>query len=54
MNNEQRLADAEGRLTRLQHAFVDEAYDADKRRQLADQIRETRDEIARLYRLMPA
>ncbi|MFJ9448179.1 hypothetical protein ACIRRH_41145 [Kitasatospora sp. NPDC101235] len=48
------IAAAEGRLTQLQHAFIDEAHDRGKRHTLAHQIRKTRDEIARLYELLPA
>ncbi|MFH8380654.1 hypothetical protein ACH4E7_06890 [Kitasatospora sp. NPDC018058] len=53
MTIEQQLAAAEARLTELQQAFVDEAYDHDKRRRLFDQIRETRGEITRLSSLQP-
>ncbi|WP_224274056.1 hypothetical protein [Streptomyces sp. LS1784] len=48
------IAVAEGRLSQLQQAFVDEAYDAAKRRLLHQKIRETRARIARLYELLPA
>jgi hypothetical protein len=51
---DQQLANAEARLTELQHAFVDAAYDADERRRLADQIHATRREVTRLYNLLPA
>jgi hypothetical protein len=54
VTTEQQLANAEARLTELQHAFVDAAYDADERRRLADQIRKQRAEVTRLYDLLPA
>jgi hypothetical protein len=50
----QQLANAEGRLTQLQQTFVAESHDADQRHLLAEQIRATRDEITRLYELLPA
>nr|BEK68837.1 hypothetical protein KPHV_60640 [Kitasatospora purpeofusca] len=48
---EKQLADAEGQLTVLQHAFVDCADDAAERRRIANQLKTTRDRIAELYQL---
>ncbi|MCG6493424.1 hypothetical protein [Kitasatospora sp. A2-31] len=54
MTTIEQLADAEARLTELQLAFVDAADDPNDRRRIATQLRETRDEITRLYELLPA
>ncbi|MFG3228130.1 hypothetical protein ACGF07_25560 [Kitasatospora sp. NPDC048194] len=53
MTIDEQIAAAQARLTELQHAFVDAAYDSAKRHRLADQIRQTRDEITKLYDRLP-
>ncbi|WBP89521.1 hypothetical protein [Kitasatospora cathayae] len=53
MTIDQQLAAAEARLTELQHAFVDAAFDSAERHRLAEQIRQKRDEITDLYDRLP-
>jgi hypothetical protein len=53
MTIDQQLAAAAGRITELQIACAD-ATDPDRRRQLATQLDKVRDEITRLYDLLPA
>ncbi|MFE6868328.1 ABC transporter C-terminal domain-containing protein [Kitasatospora sp. NPDC057692] len=46
---EKQIATAEGRITELQLAFVDNANDPDKRRRTADQLATLRARLAELY-----
>jgi ferritin-like metal-binding protein YciE len=54
MTIDQQLEAAEAQLTKLQQRLVEYAFDADERGRIYDEIRETRDEITRLYNLLPA
>ncbi|MGW2539437.1 hypothetical protein ACWC5I_00815 [Kitasatospora sp. NPDC001574] len=54
MDIDQQLDVVTAKITELQLAFVDCADDKTKRREIANQLKAARDQVTRLYELLPA
>jgi hypothetical protein len=54
MDIDQELAAAQARLTELTQQFVDAIDNPDRRREIANKLKTARDQVTRLYELLPA